>query len=122
AVDFAARQNLVRAGAALGELPDDDALDEIGARFQTEDRIAQFDFARRFRIPIEDFRFHDVASADCSGAGAFSRFVTDAGIGISFGAARLAASRTITQPPLLPGTAPRIMMRPRSTSTFAIST
>ena len=34
---------------------------------------------------------------------------------------RLTASRTMTQPPFDPGTAPLIMMRPRSTSTLATS-
>jgi hypothetical protein len=45
---------------------------------------------------------------------------TDAGIGRSF-AGRFTASRTMTKPPLEPGTAPATMINPRSTSTFATS-
>src|SRR6185503_15085240 len=42
------------------------------------------------------------------------------GFGRSFGGAFFTASRTVIQPPLAPGTAPSIRIRPRSTSTCAI--
>src|SRR5260221_11932045 len=44
-VYFTAGQNLVGSGATLCELPDHDALDQIGARFQSEDLVVQLDLA-----------------------------------------------------------------------------
>src|SRR5205814_9558034 len=91
------------------------------ARLEPEDRVIQFDIARRVLVEVEDFRFH-VISPSCFGTAPLrSDFRTDAGTGAASGRGRLAASRTITQPPLDPGTAPRTMISPRSTSTLAIS-
>src|SRR5688572_19485741 len=58
AVDLAAGLGLVRTGAALGELPDDDALDEVSARLQTEDLVLEIDLARRLGIQVEDLQLH----------------------------------------------------------------
>ena len=41
APDLGAVLDLVRAGAALGELPDDAALDEVGARLEAEDVLVR---------------------------------------------------------------------------------
>src|SRR5258706_5114284 len=117
AVHFAAGLGLVRSGAALGELPDDDALDQIGAGLQAKNVVLEIDFARIGGIEGEHFGFHCALSA----VAAFSAFLIEPGLGTSL-CGRFTASRTITQPPLEPGTAPRTMMRPRSTSTFATST
>src|SRR6185295_7700590 len=119
-IDFAPGLRLVRAGAALGELPDDHALNEVGARLQSEDLVLEIDLAGRFRVERENLLFHVQLPAFASAFG-FSAFFTDAGIGRSF-AGRLTASRTMTQPPFEPGTAPRTMISPRSTSIFATST
>src|ERR1019366_1401903 len=123
AIDFGARQNLVLTRTALGQLPHHHALDQIRARLQAEDGIGQFEVTRRLVVEIEDFGFHDFQPSlfgASAGTAAFSRFFTDAGIGTSL-CGFLTASRTITQPPLEPGTAPRTMIRPRSTSTLATS-
>src|SRR5712671_413811 len=117
AVHFAAGLGLMRSRTPLGELPDDNALDQIGPRLKTEDVIFQIDFARIGGIERQHLGFHDAPSA----AAAFSAFFTEPGSGTSL-CGRFTASRTITHPPLEPGTAPRTMMRPRSTSTFATST
>src|SRR6185312_8025793 len=125
AVHLGAGQDLVVAAAALGELPNHDALDQVGARLEPEDRVVELDLAGRLVVEIEDFGLHAQTpsalwGAFCSATGAASRFFTEPGIGtLSLG--RLTASRTITQPPLWPGTAPRTMIRPRSTSTLATS-
>src|SRR6185437_3982864 len=58
AVDLGAGQRLVLAGAALGELPDDDALDEVGARLETEDLVLELDLAGRLVVQIEDLGLH----------------------------------------------------------------
>src|ERR1700749_3963844 len=85
AVHFRARQDLVIAAAALGELPDDDALDQIRARLETEDGVVQFDFTGRLVVEIEDLRLPGWPSAFCSAAAgaAASRFFTEPGIGTS---------------------------------------
>src|SRR5260221_12182322 len=108
AIDFAARQHLVRSRRALRELPHDHALDEIHARIETKDLVLELDLALRLVVETEEFRFHaqpsafsGAGAADASGAApALSGLRTEAGIGASFGRARLTASRTITQPPL----------------------
>src|SRR5262249_49472416 len=84
AVHFRAGQDLVIAAAALGELPNDHALDQILARLKTEDGVVEFDFTGRLVVEIEDFRLHGQPSAFCSaaaGAAAASRFFTEPGIG-----------------------------------------
>src|SRR5579871_2721758 len=121
-IDFASREHLVCAGAALRELPYDDSLQEIGARLESKNGIVEFDVACCVPIEMEDFRLHDVSPSCCAGAAPLrSALRTEAGSGAASGRGRLAASRTITQPPLCPGTAPRIMISPRSTSTLATS-
>src|SRR5882762_10651551 len=119
AIDFAAGFGFVRARAALGELPYDHPLNKIGARLQSENVVLELDFAGGLRVQSENFLFHGQLPAFSSAFG-FSAFLIDPGIGKSL-AGRLTASRTMTQPPLEPGTAPLIMMRPRSTSIFATS-
>ena len=46
------------AGAALGELPDDAALDEILARLQSEDVVGQADRTLGLAVERRDFQFH----------------------------------------------------------------
>src|SRR5262249_26981014 len=57
-MDFGAVLDRMSAGAALGELPNNAALNEIGARLQPEDRVRYGD--RTGRLPVEggDFQFH----------------------------------------------------------------
>src|SRR6185503_8163235 len=58
APDLGAVLDLVGAGAALGELPDDAALNEGGARLEPENRIRQLDRAGGFTVEGHDFQFH----------------------------------------------------------------
>src|SRR5262249_25081772 len=51
AIDVGAVLDRMGAGAALGELPDDAALDDVGARLEAEDRVRPRD--RAGRLPIE---------------------------------------------------------------------
>src|SRR5438105_13346447 len=115
AIDLAACLGFVRARAPLRQLPDHHAVHEISAGLETENSVIEIDLARLRGIECHNFGFHDCASA------VPSAFFTEPGTGTSL-CGRLTASRTMTQPPLAPGTAPRSMMRPRSTSTFATST
>src|SRR5262249_43063996 len=120
--DLGAPLHLVGAGAALGELPDDAALDEILARLQPEDRIRQIDRTLRLAVQSRDLEFHGHAprAGDApslpGGGGSATRNLP--GCGASFGNAFLTASRTVIQPPLAPGTAPSTRIRPRSTSVW----
>src|SRR5712671_3591054 len=121
--DLGAPLHLVGAGAALGELPDDAALDEVLARLQPEDRIRQVDRALLFAVKSRDLEFH--AHAPCAGDGPTPVWSASTappatrnlpGCGASFGRAFLTAPRPVIQPPLAPGTAPSTRIRPRSTS------
>ena len=59
---FAARQHLMRAGTPLGELPHDNALKDVLARFEPEDRIAKFDLAGVIGVEVQDLCLHGVPS------------------------------------------------------------
>src|SRR5262249_27244006 len=58
AIDLGAVLDRVSAGAALGELPDDAALDEVAARLETEDCVRHGDRAGRLAVEGGDFQFH----------------------------------------------------------------
>src|SRR5205085_8657020 len=58
APDIRAVLHCMRAGAALGELPDDAALDEIGARLEPEDVLVERDRAGRLAVESRDFHVH----------------------------------------------------------------
>src|SRR5262249_11072603 len=100
AIDFAPGQHFVCARAALSELPYDNTLNKIGARFETEDFVLELDLALRLVVETEKLCLHDQPSA-FSEAGASgcartrSGFRTDPGIGASLGRGCLTASRTI---------------------------
>src|SRR3979490_2892766 len=63
AVHFAAGLGLMRSGTALGELPDNDALNQIGARLKTENVVLQIDFTRIGGIEPHHFPFHNAPPA-----------------------------------------------------------
>src|SRR5216683_1019371 len=112
--------HLVGAGAALGELPNDAALDEILTRLQPEDRVRQVDRALLFAVKSRDLEFHghapcagDAPSLPEGGGSAAPPATRNLpGCGASFGKAFLTASRTVIQPPLAPGTAPSTRISP----------
>src|SRR5262245_6484288 len=56
--DFSAAFGLVGAALTLGELPVDAALNNIGPRLKTEDRIRQFDRAGFLAFEGGDLHFH----------------------------------------------------------------
>src|SRR3954471_23949972 len=58
APDFGTVLDVVGAGAPLGQLPDDIALDQILARLQPENLIGQSDRALLFAVDGFDFQFH----------------------------------------------------------------
>src|SRR5579872_6249614 len=58
AVDLAAALGLVGAALALGELPVDATLHDVGARLEAEDCIGQIDRARSLALERGDFQFH----------------------------------------------------------------
>src|SRR5207302_2931088 len=122
AADVADAFGLVGAGAALGELPVDDAGEDVAAHRQAEHCLGQLDIADFLIIEIADGQLHGAGSPADSGAasGAGSSAGTGAsaslpsplraaGKGNSSGALRLTASLISTQPPSLPGTAPLLI-------------
>src|SRR5262249_6098944 len=56
--DFRAALGLVRAALALGELPVDAALDDVGPRLKAEDRIRQLDGSGFLAFEGGDLHFH----------------------------------------------------------------
>src|SRR5262249_34957848 len=112
-VHFRTVLGVVRAGAPLGELIAHHAVDEVRARLQAENRFRELDGTGLGGRERGDIRFHHA----CSFAALASPAALKApGRGASLCGCFRTASRTSTQPPLEPGTAPRTMSRPRSTS------
>src|SRR5262249_13930398 len=126
--DLGAVLHVMGAGHALQELVAHHALNEVGARLKPIDGIAGLHLARALGIQCLDGGLHGFSSAPPSSAGA-SNFGCAApaglrkapGTGASLGSTRFTASRTSTQPPLAPGTAPRMSKRPRSLSVSTTS-
>src|SRR4051794_37450632 len=58
APDLGAILDVMRAGAPLGQLPDDVALDQILARLEPEDLVRQIDRAGIFALERFDLQFH----------------------------------------------------------------
>src|SRR5262249_27793552 len=124
--DFRPVLHVMRAGHALQELIAHHAVDQILARLQSEDGIAEFHLAGALGIERLDGRFHGFCSAGSAAPGgvpawAPSALRNDPGFGASLGSPRLTASRTNTQPPWVPGTAPRTSTSPRSLSVSTTS-
>src|SRR5271167_4687850 len=115
ALDVADALGLVRAGAAFGELPIDDAGEDVTTNRKPEHGVVELDVADLLIVEVaHDELAHAGSPAGASTGPAAAR--TAAGKGSPSGAARLAASLTRTKPPLLPGTAPLIINTPRSAS------
>src|SRR5215467_11416011 len=117
---------VMRTGHALQELIAHHAVDQIGARFEPEDGVAELNLTGARRIKCGNGGPHDGCSAVCAPADwAASALPPDLrkapGCGASLGRGRLTASRTSTQPPLVPGTAPRTSTRPLSLSVCTTS-
>src|SRR5690606_22669844 len=127
--DLVADLDLVRAGAALCELPGDHALQDVAADlFDAEDVVREVDRAALGAVELDDVEFHysapPVSAAGASSAGvsagaaaAWPGFLKAPGFGASAGAATFTASRIFTNVPSVPGTAPFTRIRPRSAST-----
>ena len=58
AVDVGPVLHFMRAGAALGQLPDDAAVDQIGARFEAENGVGQCDRAAFLAVEGGDLQLH----------------------------------------------------------------
>src|SRR5262245_19280925 len=124
---FGAILDMMGTGHALQKLVAHHAVDQVRARLQPEDGIIEFNLAGARRIKGRDCGFHDCCSACCAPAGAAAPAPPSPalrkapGWGASFGSGRLTASRTSTQPPLVPGTAPRTSTSPLSLSVSTTS-
>src|SRR5262249_22561963 len=118
--DFRAVLGVMRAGHALQHLIAHHAMDEVGTRLQAENLVVEIALARTRGVQRLDGGLHDFCSALAVSARA-SALRKEPGLGASPGSGRLTASRTSTQPPLLPGTAPRTRTRPRSLSVCTTS-
>src|SRR4029077_2242322 len=120
-VHFRTVLGVVGSGHALQELIAHHAVDEIGPRLKAEDRIRELDGAGLGGLERGDVSFHHAVSFDSVDCGASEeplRGLKAPGRGASFGGFFKTASRTSTQPPLEPGTAPRTITRPRAGSVF----
>src|SRR5436190_22391923 len=103
--DVGAPLGLVRALLALGQLPAHEALQEVLARVEPEDRLGELHLTGICAGERRDLDVH--YSAPFSAAASFFLAArTAAGIGAPAGSATLAASRTRIHEPLEPGTAP----------------
>src|SRR5690606_26384572 len=120
--NLGASLGLVRALLLLGKLPAYDALQDILARIQSEDRFAELQLAGFLAGEGRDLEIHCHAPSAVVSALASALARIAAGFGASFGKSALAASRTRIHAPLVPGTAPRMRIRPRSMSVDTIST
>src|SRR5580693_5077326 len=56
--DICAILDLMRAALTLGQLPHDTAVNNVGARLETENGIGQRDGARFFAVERDDLEFH----------------------------------------------------------------
>src|SRR5581483_3154532 len=70
--DFATHLGLVRAGLALGELPVNATLDEVGARLEPENGVRQIDGSGLFAFERGDLHFHVTRPPSSWGRPAFS--------------------------------------------------
>src|SRR5690606_24030233 len=89
--NFATHLGLVRSGLALGELPANHAVQDIGARLQTENLVRKHDGTVGLAFERGDLEIHysapfsSVAGAGASaGAAAVADLRTAAGLGASF--------------------------------------
>src|SRR5690606_20720253 len=114
--DFRAALGLVRTLLLLGELPAHDAGQDVLARVEPEDRLVELQLAGVLASEGGDLEIHCHAPSAAVSAFASALARMAAGFGASFGNSALAASRTRIHAPLVPGTAPRIRIRPRSAS------
>src|SRR5487761_1067561 len=114
AADIADPLGLVGSGAALGELPVDDARKNVAAHRQPEHLVGEFDVADLLVVEIAYGMLHQDASAGLVAGPGASR--NAAGNGTPAGRGRFLASLTSTKPPWLPGTEPSIINSPRSAS------
>src|SRR5262249_55060914 len=71
APDLGTVLHVVRAGAALGELPDNAALDQVGTRLKAKDVLVERNRARFLAVEGGDFEVHH-APPSCAGAAAAS--------------------------------------------------
>src|ERR1051325_2933982 len=119
----------MRAGAALGELPVDDARQDVTAHREPEDLFGQLDIADFLIVEIADGELHAAgpsapsATGSWLGSGSGASLPSPrsaAGNGKPSGALRFPASLIKTPPPLLPGPGPMIIRTPPSGSAETI--
>src|SRR3546814_729734 len=114
----------MRTGLTFRELIVDHAVQNVRARLQPENFVGKIDRAglRRRECGYIDLHYAPSLSAPAASTGAASAATAPParrnapGVGTPSGNLPFTASRTRTQPPLEPGTAPLTMIRPRSTS------
>src|SRR5262249_31178698 len=68
AMDLSAVLHVMSAALALGELPGDAALQDVGARLEAENLIRQRDVARRLALKGGDLQFHHAPSFSAGAA------------------------------------------------------
>src|SRR5262245_56394816 len=115
---------MMRARHALQQLIAHHAMDQVGARLQPEDGVAELDLAGAAGIRCLHRSLHGYCPPPAAGASAAApppALRNEPGLGAFSGRARLTASRTNTQLPLLPGTAPRTRISPLSLSVSTTS-
>src|SRR5262249_27037059 len=89
------------AGAALGQLPHDAALDQIGTRLKAEDGVVQRDRSGRLAVERGDLELHHAPPLSAGGAvsagadAAAAPTLNLPGFGPSFGSAFFTAPRTL---------------------------
>src|SRR5262249_55263855 len=134
-INLGAILDVSRAAPPLGELVANHASKNVRPRLESEYVVGELDCACLLGIESGNVGLHHswLLPPGCSGAavsvcscvaflacfGASPDALRKApGLGALSGNARFTASWIVTQPPLAPGTAPRIMISPRSGSVF----
>src|SRR5262249_32829367 len=120
-----------RPAPPLGELVAHHAGKDVRARLEPEHIARELNRSRLLGVERGDVGLHYswLPASACAGSACASDFADSLaaspdplrkapGFGAASGNVRFTASRSSTQPPLAPGTAPRIMIRPRFGSVF----
>src|SRR6185312_1063825 len=112
--DLGAVLHVMGAGHGLEALVAHHAMENVGPRLETENLVLEAQRAGVLAVERFDLNVHYLLSPPAA--------LNEPGVAAPFGAGFFTASRIWIQPPLAPGTAPSIMIRPRSTSVLATRT